>query len=102
MNRTLTRVKTQLAEEFQIARLPGSHALSYASVLRVEMLRPTGKPRRHRNTCLLERCLGDITQESLVKRLQGLFRIGQHVPGSRLTLIHTEVIVRVHQRTCQS
>ena len=102
MDARLAGVKRQFAEQLQISRLPGRHALSHAPILRIEMFRPTSKPRWHGNPRLLEHRLGDIAQERLIEGLQRLFRIGQHIPRRRLTLKHAEVVVRIHQATGQA
>ena len=97
MDRTLARVKREFSEKFQITRLPGRNSLAHTTILRIEVFRPTGKSRRHRDTCLLESRLRNIPQKRLVKRLQRLLRIRQHIPRCRLTLKHPQVVVRVHQ-----
>ena len=66
------------------------------------MFRASGKPRRHRNAGLLVGSFRDVAQERLVKRFQRLFRISQHIPRSRLTLVHTQVIVAIYQTSRQS
>ena len=101
MDRRLARIERQLAEELQVARLPGCHPLTHTTILRVEMLGTTGKAGRHGDACLLERRLGNVAQESLVEGLQGLVSIGQHVPCRRLALIDAQVVVTIDQRTCQ-
>ena len=66
------------------------------------MFGTTGKALRHGDACLIEGGLGDIAEESLVERFQGLVGIGEHVPGCRLTLEYAEVIVAIDQRTGES
>ena len=62
----------------------------------------TSESRRHGNPRLLKCRLRNIPQERLVKGLQGLIRISQHIPCRCLAFIHTQVIVAVHQTPCQS
>ena len=61
------------------------------------MLRATGETLRHSYACLLENRLRDVTKESLVERLQRLVHIGEHIPGGRLALENTQIVVGVDQ-----
>ena len=99
MDARLAGVETQFTKELQISRLPSRHTLTYTAILAVEVFCTTGKTGWHCNAGLLERGLGDITQERLVERLQRLVGICQHVPCSGLTFVHPEVVVAVDQRT---
>ena len=93
----LAGVEGKFAEEFEIAGLPGGHALTHTTVLRIEMLRATGKTGWHGDAGLLERGLGDVAQEGLVEGLQRLVGIGEHVPRGGLALVDAEVIVAVDE-----
>ena len=66
------------------------------------MLSTTGKAGRHGNATFLKGSLRDIPKKSLVKCLQRLVGISQHVPRRRLTLIYTQVVVAIYQRAGQS
>ena len=102
VDRALARVEDKLPEEFQIAGLPRRYPLSYAAVLGIEMLSPACKACRHSVFGLLVCLLRNVAQECLVKCLQRLFGVCQHVPCRGLTLIYAEVIVAVNQRACQA
>ena len=99
MDAGLTTVETKFAEEFEITRFPGGDTLTYTAVFGIEMFGPTGKALWHGDARLVESGLGDVAEESLIERLQGLVGIGQHIPGGRLTLKNAQVIVAVDQRT---
>ena len=62
------------------------------------MLCATGKTCWHGDARLLEGRLGNIAQKGLVKRLEGLFGIGQHIPGGCLALVDAQVVIGVDQR----
>ena len=66
------------------------------------MLSTAGKASRHCNPSLFECCLGYVTQECLVKRLQGLVGIGEHIPSGSFAFINAEVVVAVYQTSCQA
>ena len=102
MDRRFARGKAQLSKEFQITSFPSRHTLSYPAILRIEMLGSAGKAGWHPVFTCLIRLLRNISQESLVKLLQWLILIRQHIPCCRLALINPQVVVTVHQTSRQS
>ena len=98
MDAGFAAIERELAKELEVARLPCGDALAHTTVLAVEVLGTTGKALGHGNASFIEGGLGDVAQEGLVERLQGLFGIGQHVPCGGLALVDAQVIVAVDQR----
>ena len=93
----LAGVFAELAEEFEVAILPGTHTLANTTELAIEVLGTTGEAGRHAVASLLEGLVGDVAEEGFVEGLEGLVLIGEHVPGCRLALEDAEVVVGVDE-----
>ena len=66
------------------------------------MLSPLGEAQRHHIAGFVEGVLRDVSQEGLVEGLERVVLVGKHIPGCRLALKDSQVVVGVDKAAGQA